>query len=173
MKSRMKFRRALVGLLDRVVGREAIGQPECPLMLRWTLWAPRRGEEPWFKVLVHYFPPNVSDRDPHDHPRSFFTFILRGRYFNTEWEDYGGEFTVPTIEMIDAGRIVYRPADHTHIVETGDAGCWTLVVMGPLKRPWGFVHLEDMSWWPWKRYVEEFGGVIRCDAEPDRMGLDL
>jgi hypothetical protein len=155
------FRKACRRFLEKAYVTEVIGQDECPMMLRWSIWMPGPEKRPWFKLLVHYFPPNVSDRDPHDHPRPFFTLILRGFYFNTEWEDYGG-IVAPTIEMLRTGEVRYRPAKHTHIVETGDAGAWTLVLMGPEVRPWGF--LRDGKWWPWKPYVEEFGGVVRCDT---------
>lgn len=182
---RKKFRSALVFLLDRFVGREVIGQEACPLMLRWTLLAPGRGE-PWFKVLVHYFPAEVSDRDPHDHPRSFLTFVLRGRYRDESWHPLGNELEekhgirlshrlVPPegmrkLEHVRAGAVKFRAAEHLHIVETDRVGCWTLVMMGPLKRDWGFVRVGRVPlrgvWLPWKQYVKDFGGVIRCDAPP-------
>jgi hypothetical protein len=150
---------------------ETIGQEECPMMLRWSIWLPGPKKTPWFKVLIHYFPPNVSDRDPHDHPRSFLTLILRGGYLNTEWVKFdppldlgNGESQewVPEMEWVGAGAIRFRRADHTHIVETTESGAWTLVIMGPERRPWGF--LRGNNWLPWKKYVDQFGGVVRCDT---------
>lgn len=152
---RSYLRHLLESALRKAFVTEVIGQDECPMMLRWTILAP--GKPPLFKVLVHYFPPNVSDRDPHDHPRSFLTFILRGSYFNVEWHGEEQE-----LELLSRGAIRYRPAEHTHIVETGDEGAWTLVIMGPEIRKWGF--LRNGRWLPWKRYVEWYGGVVRCDT---------
>lgn len=143
---------------------EVIGAAECPLMLRWTLF------NRWLKLLVHYFPPEVTDSDPHDHPRSFLTFILKGGYYNTEWVkmdpplDLGNGETqdyLEEIEYISRGALIYRPANHMHIVETGGLGCWSIVVMGPISRPWGF--LRSGRWIPWKRYVDMYGGTIRCE----------
>lgn len=159
------IRRAFLFLLSRFEA-EVIGQEECPLMVRWTI-----ADLKFTKLLVHYFPPNVSDRDPHDHPRSFVTLVLHGRYFDTSWEDYGGE-RVPTIECVETGAVRYRSATHLHIVETDDLGCWTIVVMGPLVREWGFMRLGTGRWWPWGKYIQRFGGVIRCDAPPDTMGVE-
>ncbi len=154
-------------LLDRFWDREVIGQAACPLMVRWTIF-----KLPFDlgKLCVHYFPSGVTDRDPHDHPASFVTLVLDGGYFNTEWEDYGGE-VVPTIEWLGRGSLRYRPAAHMHVTETAaDQGAWTIIVMGPKLREWGFLRIEDGKWWPWLTYVERFGGVVRCDAPPDMMG---
>jgi hypothetical protein len=54
---------------------EVIGPEECPILLRRTLLSTR-----WFKVLLHEFLPNASDRDPHDHPRAFLTLAYQGWY---------------------------------------------------------------------------------------------
>lgn len=155
--------------LERLVKAEVIGQEECPMMVRWTLFKLPFGLG---KLMVHHFPPNVTDRDPHDHPSSFVSLILKGGYFNTEWEDYGGEI-VPTIEWLGRGALVYRPVDHMHITETGDSGAWTLILMGPKIRKWGFYRIEDGKWWPFMDYIERFGGVIRCDPDaPEPSGRD-
>lgn len=166
---RAAFRKWCVNLLNRRVGVEVIGQEACPMMLRWTFL-----DLGFVRAMIHYFPPEVSDRDPHDHPRSFLTFVLRGRYVDTSWEkvDLPDQEYMATIEMVYAGRVIYRPAKHLHIVETDQVGCWTLVVMGPLQREWGFVRLNTMDWWPWGKYIQRFGGVIRCDAPPDKMGVE-
>jgi hypothetical protein len=161
---RRRLRGALRRALDRLVKAEVIGQEECPMMVRWSLWLPGPRDAPWIKVLIHYFPPNVSDRDPHDHPRSFLTFILRGRYFNTEWVEVNlpDQKYMAEMELVEAGRVIYRRADHTHIVETDDYGCWTLVVMGPEHRKWGF--LRGDRWIPFRRYIDLYGGVTRCES---------
>lgn len=128
-------------------------------MVRWEFLKLGRG--PWLKAMIHYFPPNVTDRDPHDHPRDFVTLILKGGYFNTEWEKTEqGNVHVPTEEWLGRGAVRVRRAEHMHTTETLDAAAWTLVVMGPEKRAWGF--LRNGRWWAWKPYVERFGGVVRC-----------
>jgi hypothetical protein len=119
------------------------------------------------KVLIHHFPPNVSDRDPHDHPSPFVSLILKGGYFNTEWVkvELPDQEYMPEVEWLGRGRIVFRGAKHMHITETDDLGAWTLVVMGPKTRPeWGFLRIADGKWWEWKAYVASFGGVVRCDT---------
>ena len=157
---RKYIRSGLVRLLRWVCVTEYIGQEECPLMMRWEFLKIGPRERPWFKAMIHCFPPNVTDADPHDHPRDFITLILTGGYFNTEWENYGGK-VVPTIEWLGRGELRFRRATHMHITETDERGAWTLVVMGPERRAWGFLRAD--VWWKWKEYVERFGGVIRCE----------
>lgn len=171
----MKLRRALRLTLERFVECEVIGQEVCPLMLRWTFL-----DRGFVRAMVHYFPAEVSDRDPHDHPRPFLTLVLRGNYRDESWERISGgtepdEAQIGRMvkERLHAGAFRYRSANHLHIVETDEVGCWTLVVMGPVVREWGFVRLTTNSWWPWGKYVQKFGGVVRCDAPPDTMHADI
>lgn len=168
---RRRFRRGCQKFLRWVCVTETIGQDECPMMLRWEFLRIGPKKKPWFKGMIHYFPPHVTDRDPHDHPRSFVTAILRGGYLNTETVpiypplDLGGgemqEF-MDELEWMSAGMVKFRKSSHTHLTETTDAGAWTFVIMGPERQSWGF--LRDGNWWPWKAYVEKFGGVVRCET---------
>lgn len=167
---RARFRRACARLLNRLVEVEVIGQKECPLMLRWTFF-----DIGVLRAMIHYFPPEVTDRDPHDHPRPFLTFVLRGEYLDTSWFriDLPDQEFMKEIEIVGAGEFRYRPAAYTHIVETMESGCWSLVVMGPAIREWGFLRLNTGEWWPWGKYIQRWGGVIRCDAPADKMGIPV
>lgn len=120
---------------------EAIGNPECPLIHRWTLI--NIGVA---KLLVHHFLPDGRDVDYHDHPRSFLTFVFRGRYF---------DLTPKGSETVKAPAIRYRSADHAHKTNTDHRGAWSLVLMGRLVRPWGFV--RNGKWMPWKVYDRVYG----------------
>lgn len=56
--------------------RFTIGNPDCPIMHRLTIVRhPRLGS-----ARLHNFCPNADDRDVHDHPWNFLTFVLRGYY---------------------------------------------------------------------------------------------
>jgi len=138
---------------------EPVGNPECPIIWRWTLVGEGKteGDRHWwrfmpFKVMLHYFPPRTADLDVHDHPRSFMTFMLRGSYKDVRPDGS---------EILRAPAVRYRAAEHAHRTVTGARGAWTLVIMGPLKRPWGF--WLDGKWRPWREYVAMFGnGGRRC-----------
>jgi hypothetical protein len=151
---------------------EVIGPPDCPILHRWTLLdlGPRVG-----KLMVHHFLPNADDRDVHDHPRPFWTYIVRGGYDDlvpcecagTAWEGCAGcvgRGGLPGLRIGDrmrGGMLRRRPAEHAHRTRVGPRGCWTIVVMGPLQRRWGF--WRRGKWWFWRDYEAEFGFAMRCE----------
>ena len=179
---------------------EYIGPPDCPIMRRWTIYADD-GLLPYVKLakrwprifdrklMVHYFEPNVEDRDPHDHPRGFWTLVLRGRYLDLvpcglcdgsgrHRGTDGGDLCSNCLgdgliigDVMKAGTIRYRPAKHTHITQSGPKGAWTLILMGPFERSWGF--LRNSKWWPFKEYEAEFGFAMRCPSDEEREGVML
>lgn len=131
-------------------GREVIGPPECPIMVRWTLLEGRFG-----KLLVHHFMPDATDAVPHDHPASFVTAVLRGSYDDVQPDGKR--------ERMRPGKIRFRRAEHAHVTEIGPRGCWTVVLMFRKRRPWGFIH--NGKWWPWREHEERFGMAMRCDGD--------
>lgn len=165
---------------NRFDGRwEVIGPRECPLMRRLTLVSCR-----WFKVLVHRFEPNATDEAAHDHPRSFLTFVLRGGYddlrlcpncHGTTVAGFQGDNYACCYQEgmysawcqrgfirdeVRAPAIRFRRADHAHITEVLPEGATTFVLMGPLRREWGF--WKDGKWFEWRLFDRLFGLNWRC-----------
>lgn len=160
---------------------EHIGAADCPLMDRWTIWESDRLD---CKLLVHHFLPYAADPDCHDHPRPFITAVLRGRYEDIVpcpecrrdpgWsqrgtyralrpcERCGGSSKVPG-DVMRRGMVRRRSARHTHLTRTLSEGAWTIVLMGPKRRPWGF--WRERRWWPFKAYEERFGFHMHCESE--------
>lgn len=86
------------------------------------------------QVYLHHMIRADLDRDLHDHPWSFVSFILRGGY--AEYLRVGDQ-TITRIHR--PGSVVVRRAEDLHRVAsllTGEA--WTLVFTGPKVRKWGF-----------------------------------
>lgn len=168
--------------------RETIGAPDCPLMERWTFWDDKRLD---CKAMVHHFLPNAADPDCHDHPRPFITFVLRGRYDDVRpCLVCGGDGAPPSVfellyideravcsgcrgtgkqvrEIMRAGMLRRRPANHRHLTRTDEVGAWTVVLMGPKRRAWGFI--REGQWWPFKRYEARFGFHMRCESESGEL----
>lgn len=160
---------------------ELIGNPECPLMHRWTLLSGR-----WGKLLIHRFMPDVEDPDVHDHPRSLLIFVLRGSYDDmvlcpscgdqsgrTIWDETckcvrEGRAGLVLGQHMRVGMVVYRPAEHAHATHAGPKGAWTICLMGPVRRPWGF--WRDGRWWPFRAYEQRFGFTRRCPADDRPTG---
>jgi hypothetical protein len=103
---------------------EPLGLDECPYVIRWI------AEAPWASVRVHHWIGPDDDRAFHDHPWGFLTFVVRGGYI-----DYhpGG------FDMLWAPAVRFRPALHRHtVIPHPVTGAWTILLTGPIVRPWGF-----------------------------------
>lgn len=162
----MKGENVLGRLLRRDPGAltpEVIGPPECPIMHRWTLLGgdrQRADGTTWqrpVKLLLHHFLPGSGDRDQHNHPRPFWTIVLRGEYLDESTDAEGRTVR----EVMTQGTARLRPSHHRHRTLTSpDQDCWTLVLMGPVRRPWGF--WRGGRFWPYRAYKARFGEGMRC-----------
>lgn len=127
------------------------GNGACPVYLRrWTL-ALGFG----CGIYLHHFLGDDWALDPHDHPRRFISIGLRGWY----WEDvFNGGGVLESSTKYTAPWFRSFPAKHLHRIRAEEsANAWTLVIVLPKSRPWGFV--RDGVWMPFRDYV--FGGKYR------------
>lgn len=162
-------------IVRKVLGQpELIGNPDCPIIHRWGIFGEDVKDEDGkvierkpVKLLLHHFLPNSADRDPHDHPRPFYTFVLAGDYVDEEHVQFvpqDGPHVLPIAwkhrEHMTTGRLKFRAAGHTHTTVAGSRGCGTLVLMGPVRRPWGF--WRSGRWWSYEAYKERFGHGMDC-----------
>lgn len=138
---------------------EMIGPADCPIMWRRTLIANRFG-----KILLHRFMPNASDKDPHDHPSAFLTFVLRGGYDDVSLaaaSTPGGGPPIVVVDEVRAPTIRFRRAEHAHVTRVTPAGAVTVVAMFRKRRSWGF--WREGRWYAWRDYEKLFGLNWRCD----------
>ena len=127
------------------------GNGACPVYLeRWVLAeALNRG------AYLHHFIGDDWAVDPHDHPRRFISIGLKGWYYEDVFNELG---ELVKTERFDAPWFRSFPAEHLHRVRPSECGdCWTLVIVLPKSRRWGFV--QDGKWIAFKDYV--FGGKSR------------
>ncbi len=136
---------------------------------RWALWSwfevpdalhPTRVylrrlrviQTPWFGVYLHWIYAPDRDRDPHDHPWPFVSWILRGGYTERVWVKMWHE-------SVGFTRKRDRWSGHTmsttvaHSVTAVDPGTVTFVVVGRRCRQWGF--WTDQGWVAWPDYTRE------------------
>lgn len=99
---------------------------------------------PWWSIYLHHILSPDPDRDPHDHPWDFGSFVLSGGY-----QEYAPEgcysysrWSWHTKKATDLHRI-------THVCPNTR----TLVFTGPRKREWGF--LRNGRWIPWREYLSK------------------
>lgn len=127
-----------------LIWKQKLGDVSCPYMIRWAI-----GWNSLFSIRLHHWIRGDDERAFHDHPWNFFCFVLSGNYVDVSEDGR---------DVMDCGRICYRPALHKHTVET--KGCWTLILTGPEKREWGFhtkTKAGNPTWIQASRYFRKFG----------------
>ena len=116
-----------------LLSRKVIGSPDNPMLIRWRIV-----QTPLFGVYLHLIHREDLDRLPHDHPWTFWTWILRGSY--TE------EF-YPDVRVLPAGRLVQTrrwlsvrrfPVTAAHRITACHGKVTTIVLVGRKSRTWGF-----------------------------------
>jgi len=100
-------------------------------------------------VVLHKI--RTSDSDPwlHDHPWTFMTVILTGGYW---------EHTIHGKTWKGPGSVIFHHSKQLHKIEldpdkSDGQDTWTLFVMGPRQRKWGFQ--TDNGWIPYDDYLKD------------------
>lgn len=102
---------------------EPLGAEECPYAYRWVLLTP------FFSLRIHHFLRSDDKRFFHDHAWDFWTFILKGYYFDVSEKKR---------VLRNKWRLYKVKAEHAHYVDVPYGGCWTLVFCKKPRRKWGF-----------------------------------
>mgnify|MGYP003648051524 CR=1 FL=1 len=117
-------------------------QADEPYLERYYVFLKDRGTFP-FNIFLHKFLKSDPD-DLHDHPWRYFTFILRGGYW--EYTPTGkhwrgpGHFRVCNSESLH--RIEVKPGVHA----------WSLFIPFSKVREWGFI--KENKWIPHYKYLK-------------------
>lgn len=93
----------------------------------------------WFSLYLHRLDCPREHPHCHDHPWWFVTLILWGGYWEKAYHDTS--FSLPYWRWQRPGKILYRPAEWKHSVITPvlpNRPMWSLVLVGPKSREWGF-----------------------------------
>ena len=114
-----------------------------PYLTRYYLFLKERSWFP-FNIFLHNFHKGDLD-DLHDHPWPYFTFILKGGYYEhtptgKHWRSAG------------TGRFASSRSLHRIELEPG-VDTWTLFIPGPQLREWGFV--DNGEWKQHEQYLAE------------------
>lgn len=121
-------------------------------------------QTPWFALYLHFIYLEDRDRDPHDHPWWFGSFVVRGGYTEAVWR------TTRFMDQVNSEARLngcgfgprYRtwrrfswhttPLDLCHQITKVEPGTITLLFVGRRQRQWGF--FTDDGWVPWPEYVQ-------------------
>jgi hypothetical protein len=102
-------------------------------------------QTPWFGIYLHdiYEP----DRDPHNHPWSFISIILRGQYTELFYHAPEVHASAPreqTWRRLSAHRM---GRDTAHRIVDAAPGLKTLILTGPRRGGWGFFTRDGYVAW--------------------------
>lgn len=145
------------GLLDEAIHYakqnavdQIIGPADRPYMHRWKMSISVDGG-----CYLHNILRDDDDRALHDHPWSSLSVLLKGRLVEVYaplGTDKRDSHTFAR-RKLNPGDVVKRSADFAHRLELdGPNSAWTLFMVGPRVREWGF-------WCPggfrhWREYVD-------------------
>lgn len=114
-------------------------------------------QTPWFGIYLHKIATPDKDRDLHDHPWPFLSIVLRGGYD----ERIGVDTTEAAIAERPPHTVMVRrrwlsaafrrSTDAHRITRLHRTPTWTLVLVGPRRRSWGFYTADGYV--DWKTYL--------------------
>lgn len=107
-------------------------------------------QTPWFGVYIHDIHEPDSACDPHDHPWTFISIVLRGGYLERLWGDPGGESWNARDQSHSRWSWHKMPTSAAHQILAVLPRTETLILAGARKRVWGF-HTRE-GWVQWDEY---------------------
>ena len=128
------------GKIFQIRWKEALGNPNCPYLYRWTLIIFG------YSIRLHHWIKSDDRRFFHDHSNNFISIVLRGKYTNVTPD---GSFEVK------AGQIWKSNGEKRHYLDIPKEGAWTLLLCGRPYKKWGF-YVNNHLWRP-LRYFHKFG----------------
>lgn len=120
---------------------------------------------PWFSVKLHWIHLPDPDRDLHDHPWPFVSFILRGWYKELEClepdlrrrlveDGFPANSTMlPRVRERLVRWFNSKDTCGAHRITEVSPNVLTLVITGPRTKSWGFYNEETFKFTDWEIYT--------------------
>lgn len=120
------------------MSRKVIGAEGNPMLIRWRII-----QTPWFGIYLHLIHREDLDRMPHDHPWTFWTWVIRGSYEEEFFADTRrlatGWYTRPPHRDARHRWSIRRFSQQSaHRIVQVHGKVTTLVLVGRKSRTWGF-----------------------------------
>lgn len=129
-----------------------------PTAVRWAVWQwcdipsqdnpgqvylrrLRLVQTPWFSVMLHWINEPDVGRYAHDHPWTFYSFILRGNYREDVWPDEAWMYKqkLPPLMNLWCRYSIHRmPFGSAHRIVHASEGLVTMVVTGKRQQVFRF-----------------------------------
>lgn len=144
--------------------RETLG----PLLIRYYIYD---GGDDSRSIYIHKLLRSDDERNLHDHPWDFHTFLLTDGYFEElphEFNKETGILEYTNIEYRLPFKLYYRPATWAHRLLLNKP-VWTLVFRGKKRREWGFY--TDNGWTHWTEY--KYDRSFKDDDERNEVKVTM
>lgn len=106
-------------------------------------------QTPIFGIMFHRIFRPDRQRDLHDHPWNFLSFVLRGSYMEAVPCDCGQH----DHHYLEVNWFNWKRAEDRHSIRSvSRSPVWTLVFTGRKRRTWGFWVDEGRRWVRWTDY---------------------
>lgn len=157
---------ALIDFARRTPYSHLYHADESLYMERWWVIRPRA----WlpFALRVHHIATHDLDPHCHDHPWSFVSLVLRGRYIEARPVDldpcFLGEYENVGFTERKAGSIAFRRCVDRHRIIHVSPDCYTLVLTTKKLHAWGFFTPHGKV--HWKQYPSCHALLARSEAAP-------
>lgn len=104
---------------------------------------------PWFAIKLHWIKKPDPDRDLHDHPWRFWSFVIRGGYKEivNKFPWLVGQEVERTVNWFN-----YKDSVTSHRISEVKPGTITLVVTGLKHKRWGFYDKDTGQFVHWRDY---------------------
>lgn len=95
-------------------------------------------------ILLHKIGGPDPGRDLHDHPWTFWSLVLKGGYLEERQATDEAillartRFALPWVEARKRWSIRKMDLGDCHRIDVALPGTWTLLLIGPVRRGWGF-----------------------------------
>lgn len=137
--------------------RNSCGEPYLIRLTFFELF--RRKNDPagrsgGFSLKLHIILRSDEDREIHDHPWTFITWMLAGGYYEATPESWVGKTPILRRLWVKPGSLRLCHAPYPHKLELrGGNPAVTLVFMFPRFREWGFYTRN--GWVPWFKFKSD------------------
>jgi hypothetical protein len=92
---------------------------------------------PMFALYLHFIYVPDGDRDPHNHPMNFWSFVIRGAYFEQRYRRDGSHIGT---RLRRRGTLAHTTIDDFHrIASIRRSPTITLLFVGKRSQSWGFL----------------------------------
>lgn len=118
--------------------------PDQVYLKRWRVI-----QSPYFSIYLHKILMPDGDRNPHNHPWDFRTFILKGQYTEEYQKSIGSSPYPKTYRRFSTHKMWLH---NFHRITLLDVPTWTLVFTGRREQDWGF--LEGKEFIPHVEYIK-------------------